>query len=230
MRRGFTLIQLVVVLAAASSVIAAAWGAIAWHADTHFKRGEASKQGEWDKANREAEAAQRARERDVSEAIKEKEAQRMSAMDRAARHEANWREAVRASNRNEVALGVCPEPGATEPHGPIRAAGDPGSGALPPAVADAAPARGAGGGIRLTWQFVRDVDTAWTGLDGEPVSPLAAGGEGAAGAGTASPYTLEDVRDVAGENAIRCSQDRREFAALKAKAEAAAAAWDRGQR
>ena len=73
---------------------------------------------------------------------------------------------------------------------------------------------------------MRQYDGAWTGISGESVFHITAWGEGAAGSSPTS-YALEDLRDIHGINAQRCSEDRRGFQALINKIEAASAAFDR---
>ena len=201
-QRGSMLLVYAIVAIAAVGMI---WGAISWHAGVHYKRGLADKQVEWDRANVRAAAAQRARELDVSEAIKEKEAQRMAANDKAADYETRWKEAVRENRRKGVPLATCDQ--APAPGAPTAVAGAP------------------AGGVRFTWEFVRQYDSAWTGRAGEPLYPAPVGPEAAEGSGAASPYGPADVLDVHGDNAAGASECRREYRSLVEKIKAAEKAW-----
>ena len=188
-----------------------------------YESGVAAKQLEWDAANRRAEQLQRSKETAVAKEIMTADEKRETAEQKAKDSETKRQEAIREARRNSVALAVCEQaaqPAATADRGAVGSGIRAPENSLPAGGASPAPR------IRLTWELVRELDTAWTGLDGKPVSSLAAGLPGPAGAG-ASPYALEDLRDVAGENAKRCSEDRRELATLRVKLQGAADAWDR---
>jgi hypothetical protein len=222
--RGFAGLELLMYAGIALAILAAI-GGIIWWADANIetsagvKRGEANRQALWDKANRDAEQDQRAREARVATSVQAVEAMALASAGAARDADQRWKEKARESNRNQVALGVCTLGRAAEPAG-VR--GDRPGGA--PAVGDTPPATGDSLRLLLTWEFVRQYDGAWTGRDGQPVFGAAARGEGATGAG-ASPYGLEELRDVAGENARLCSEDRREFASLILKLRAAERSW-----
>lgn len=224
-QRGFSAVQAGIVLA----IIAAIVGAQAMVYQQGYGRGAADKQVEWDTADREAQDEVNDLRAAVAAAVLDKdEAARMSE-ETASDSETEWRRKVRDAERKGIALGSC-EPaasgGAVAADSTWPALGGAGSGLRPPVDTDGAVDRAAPR-IRLSWQFVHDVDAAWTGLDGKPVSSLAAGSPWPAGAGAGSPYYLEDARDAGGENALRCSKDRREFDALIMRLKAAADAVDR---
>ena len=208
--RGFGWIQVVVILAIVATTAAVLIGT--YHQGKGAGRLEVQSRWDADKIARAAKTA--ALEQDLSDALKEGEERRVALSAQARTHEDNWRRERReARNRGDV-LAAC-EDGARGNAAPgIRQAGD-------------------GGGaprIRLTWSFVRQYDGAWSGADGQPVSPLAGRDLGAERARALAPYGIDDVLDVAGENAISCSRDRRELARLIDRIKAAGAAWDNANR
>ena len=184
-----------------------------WETSAGIERGESNKQALWDEANRKAEAQKQRTAAAVAKELIRVDENRLVAEAKADKSNLNWQEAVRESKRNNVALGVC-EPAETQQDNAVAAVEGSGIRAVPRPP-----------GIRLSWEFVRQFDSAWTDLAGESVFPVAAWGEGSAGS-SPSPYTLEDTRDIAGINAQRCSADRREFKSLITKIEAAERAWD----
>lgn len=112
----------------------------------------------------------------------------------------NWKEARDASKRSGTPLAVAdcpaadPKPnaagsGLTNPAGPVR--------------------------LRLTWELVGLWDSAYSNGDGESVFGDSARTEkAAAGAGAASPYTLDDLTDNHGENVKRWDACRRQLRKL----------------
>lgn len=214
---------LVLVIVAALAVYACfQWVDSHWETSAGVKKGEANVQAKWDAANRKA-AADDKDFRRISAADLQRLEDGKTAADRAAaQSEANYQEERRARRleRQNRPLAVC---GPVEPAGAAGSAGGTVGGGQASVGADR-PAAGAG--VLLTPDFVREYDGAWTGLDGQPVQRNADGDTGTAGAGTAwrSP---EDVIDVAAENAKRCSADRRDLAALKARIESKRQAWDK---
>lgn len=233
-QRGVTLIQAAIALAALASLVAATLGAIAWVDSRGYNRGVAETETRWNEANRKAQAEQRAREAAVAAALAEEQDRRLSAEARAEQNDRKWREAVRDSRRNKVALGTCVQPATkradagADGRGPHAGAGElVGGGIRAPSVGADAARDPVLGSIRLTWEFVRLYDAAWTSRSGEPVFESPAGGEAAQSA-DASPYGLDEVIEVHGENAASCSADRREFQALIGRIEAAEAAWGKG--
>jgi hypothetical protein len=218
---GFVLPAPLLYLLAAIALLGAVYGFYAAVDGRAYKRGAAEKQGEWEAANRAAQALQRAREQDVSDAIKEKEAQRTAAADRAEGFEIRWKEARREIRRNGNPLATCDAP----PSAPPLAGAAPADVARSPA--DPAALRGR---VRFTWDFVRLYDAAWTGPGGESVFGAAAGLAGAFAADPAAPagpsaYGPDELLDVHGDNAARASACRRDFSALIEKIRAAEAAW-----
>lgn len=227
MQRGFTipsLMQIVVVLGLVTAATGAIWGAIAWHARTNFERGV-----EHERAAALAEALER--EAAVSVELDDERKKSAASGARADKAERDWREAKRDADRKGVELGSCytavqvarSVAGAV---GPDRAASaEPDSPAAPPsAVGGLAPPAPR---IRVSWRFVELHDSAFTGLGGEPLfaDPARAAGD-AAGADAASPYTLHDVADVAGDNARALSACRRVYFRARAAIERAAQAWE----
>lgn len=219
-QRGFGLLELGIVLG-----ILVALGTLVWWADANIEtsagvdRGRADKQAEWDLANAKATEDRRRRDANVARELIAADNARVAAESKASDADQRWKEATRAADRNRIALGTCspgkqPVPGVLGTDGRVRSMGE---------ASD--PAAG-GDRILLTWQFVRDYDAAWTGRTGEPVFDPATRAPGI-DAASASPYGLRELRDVAGENAKRCSADRRELDSLIAKLRAAERAWSR---
>lgn len=159
--------------------------------------GKAEVQAEWDRAN--AEARDRADKARKDREARATEASRKltDAQSKASDWEAKWRREVAKHKGDKPYVVVeCPKVAETESHDAGgRDAG--GSGLrLPPAV-------------RLTPEFVRKYDGAWTGTGGEPVFEYPAGSlETALGA---SPVGVGDLLVVHGENASRCSAQRRQL-------------------
>jgi hypothetical protein len=221
-------VELTLYVALCGLLFAAAFVGHHWlgqHAETNYQRGLAAKQLEWDQDKDRAAEAQRRKDAAVAGALLVEEKRRLAAEDAARDANAQWEEARREARRNARPLAVCPQPRLQGAADVERDAGSrvPGAGVERdrPAVPGAAV---------FTWQFVREYDTAWTGADGKPVSQDPAGQPGAADAGAPSPFTAEDVLDVHGTNARRCSEDRRELATLRARLETAADAIDKGDR
>jgi hypothetical protein len=186
--------------------------------------GSDAKQAEWNQQKLKDVQFALARDQDVSDAIKEGEERRQLAQARADQQEDKLQEAIREARRSGTALAICPVSGPDQ--GSVAAIRDVAGQPSAPRGGEV-PVRDPGGGIRLTWQFVREFDGGWTGSDGEPVSRLTLGDQGPQRPGAPSPYGLVDVSGIAVENATRCSRDRRELGALMRKIEDAAAAWDK---
>lgn len=192
----------------------------------NFELGQANVQAKWTAANLEAEQDKAARNVAVGKALIVADNARQAAEGKATSADQRWKEAVRESNRKGKPLATCDAVASSEPNG--ADAGGTGIAASGPGmVGSGVAARPAG--PRFTFEFVRQYDTAWTGSDGEPVFEATDGGPGFAGSRTAW-VTAEEIRDVHGENARRCSTDRRELDSLIKKIRAAAAAFDNANR
>lgn len=192
-----------------------------WHG---HKLGTEEKQAEWDRQKLADIAAGQKRDRDVSDAL-DLLAKGKADADRAAEdNEAKWKEARREAQRNGVSLGTC-----VTDRQRAGANGVPGGGdaAAPPDGGDRAGATR----VLLSWAFVGLHDSAFTGLDGKPLSPSAAGiAADKTRAGTPSPYGLDELLEVATDNARSLSACRRDVDDIRSKVEAASAAWDQGER
>ena len=189
-----------------------------------FARGQAQKQAEWDAANRVAEDEERARRTEVARQLLLEEKRRLVAEQAAKTNHTQWQEAVRESRRRGNTLAECTQ--AAEPAGPSAgadAAGAAGVGLRAPGLGGGGHAAGAAG-VRLTAEFVRLYDGAWTGLAGEPLFGIAAGREAPAAAGAAW-RSVDELLDVHGHNAQSCSADRRELDTLIRRIEAAEQGW-----
>jgi hypothetical protein len=115
-------------------------------------------------------------------------------------YQQKWKEARNGAKRTGTPLAVA-DCGAAAP-GPVTA----GSGLKGP---------DSGIHLRLTWELVGLWDSAYTAGDGQPLFGDTAGPEkAAAGPGSPSPYTLDDLVDLHGENAKRWDICRRDFRAL----------------
>lgn len=209
-----------------AAIVAAILIGLAAGARWMYALGSNNKQAEWDVQKLRDVKLALARDQDVSDAIKEGEGRRAMSQMYADRRESQLQEEIREARRNGTALAVCPVPGPDQ--GAVASARDV---AGQPAAADPrTPAvRDPGAGIRLTWQFVHELDGGWTDFDGQPVSRIALGGDGPFRAGAPSPYGLVDLSAVGVENATRCSRDRRELKALIMRIENAAAAYDKNR-
>jgi len=180
----------------ALAVLASAAGLYAKVHHDGYAEGEGVVQGRWDAANRTAQAQadalrqQRAAEgQKSSAALQQAEAEADAANDR-------WIQARKEARNARIPLAVCPgqpQPSAT-------------------AVAGTTPQLLV---LRLSYEFLREYDTAWTGQDGQPVfsdPPRPPETELAA----ASPVTLPDALETHAENARRCSEHRRQLDKLTA--------------
>lgn len=221
-QRGMILVYGLVALA----VIAAAWGALSWHAGVHFARGQADRQAEWDRdtiANERIAAARRAA---VTAALQAEKVKTAAAEELARIHEINWRRARDEARRNGKPLGSCQGEGSSARPagvaGPV--AGEPaGEGLRAPGVGGADR-----GGVALHWRFVGLYDGAHTGPDGQPLYRAQVDHALAPGrADTPSPYGLDELIDAHGENARRFGACLRAFDDAMRKLDAAAEAWDR---
>lgn len=225
-QRGFGYVELIICIAVLGIVAAIVITVRHWvveYGESQFSSGAASVQAKWDKAKLESVALERARNEEVGVALDILAKNVASAEAKAVKHESNFEEAKREARRLGIALDGCSIEG--QDPAPNRAARgvagvDSTPGIRAPGVASAAPH------TRLTWEFVRQFDGGWTGLDGKPVSEAPARGEGAERAGPFAPYSLADAVDVAGENAISCSADRRSLDALIRSIRAASTAWE----
>jgi hypothetical protein len=229
-QRGFGLVHVL----AGIALVGVVWGAVSWHASVHYARGQSDKQVEWDAANRKAVELAAARRLAVARALLVAENAKLKADEKARIADDNWKEAQRENRREGIALAVCPKRPAGPQSDRALAVGSPSGPGLRARAEDPGHAA-VRGGLRFTWEFVRLFDSAWTGAGGEPVHAAAAGPEAAAGSGAAAPggasaYTPDDVLDVHGENARRCSADRREYRTLILKIQNAARAWDEARR
>jgi hypothetical protein len=108
-------------------------------------------------------------------------------------YEAKWRLA-RANNQQSLATVFCPD---------AAPAGF-------PVLADSAADGGAGVRIRLSSQFLREYDRAWTGPGGQPVFDDPGGPLDSSG----TAVTLESLLALHSENASRCSGTARRFNSL----------------
>lgn len=178
------------------AIVAALAGAVWWVDDNGYDRGVSKTKALWAEADRKAEAKKAEDRAAAARIIRDQAVGLMRATENATLSNQQWQEARNAARRNRTPLVVCPEPQTSPSDQPSTARSDP-------------------PGLALTWEFVRLYDTAWTGPAGEPVftgRPVAAPASFAAGA--ASPYSIDDLVDAHGENAKRCSEDRRRLNAL----------------
>lgn len=214
---GFSQVELVVVLAVLIGI--AAFGAYCFHLGSEHK------QAEWDAKQVADIRASVARDQDVSDAIKEVHDKSMLAEQRAGENEAKLKGELREARRNGERLAVCEEQGpaasalAGAPDGAPVASG---SGLRPAGVA----ARGAR--IRLLWRTVGLHDGVFTGVDGEPLFPDSAQfARAPERADTASPYELDELIEVDGENGRALSKCLRWVNDVELKLQAAEKAWDK---
>jgi hypothetical protein len=194
-----------------------------------YALGEGAKQSEWDTSELARAAHERDRNKAVGVALLLAEKARIAAEDKAHEHENLWKEERRENRRTGKSLGSCEEP-RPDPAPPAGAGdlarGDSGAGVRAPGVAGRP-------GVLLHWRFVGMYDGAHSAgrIHGEPI--FGATAEYALAperADTASPYTLDDVLDVHGENAFEWGKCRRDLNAAIDLVEAAEAAYERGKR
>lgn len=225
--RGVSTIELGIYVALAGLILAAVIVAQQWlagYAREHEEIGRDAKQLEWDKDKERAAEAQRRKDVAVAQSLLAEEKRRLAAEAVAEDVNARWEEARREARRNRTPMVACPQP---TDAGRSRGGGAELAGAAPAAATAASDVAGAPAPEpRLTWEFVRLYDGAWTGADGQPVPGALAGSAATAVAGAASPHGVDELIDVHAENARRCSEDRRELGELIRKLEAARDAVD----
>lgn len=125
-------------------------------------------------------------------------------------YQQRWKEALNAARRNKTPLAVADCPAADS---------KPGSGLTGPAPG---PLR-----LRLTWEFVGLLDSAYTDSAGQSLyGDTARAEKAAAGPGSASPYTLDDLADLHGINAPRWDACRRQLRALVETIDGLERQWD----
>ena len=197
-QRGFGLIVYALLAVAGLAMISA----LAYRT---YQAGADSVKIQWAEANRMAEAeATRIRLEREAEARKAVAALHKSESE-ARTYETKWRNARNTLRNVPLAVSDCSRTPTINAAGPV---------AIQPSTPPSEAPSGAGGlGLRLTYSFVVQWDSAWSGAGGEPLwpnpgesaeRPLAAG----------SPVTLEGVLDNHAENASRCSENSRQLSAL----------------
>jgi hypothetical protein len=226
-QRGFTWLGFVIVCGSATAVIVASWSAVAWHARVNFERGETATQEKWDLEKIERARKEIDRGVAVGHALLLADKARAAADTKAADMQDKWKEALREARRNGESLGSCPEPRPVEsPRATTAAvAGEPaGAGVRAPGLpADRA-------GVRLHWRFVGLYDSAFLGLDGKPVfGDSAQFALDASRANTPSPYGLDELLEVHGENARALGACLRAYGDAMTKIDDAAAAWEKSR-
>jgi hypothetical protein len=187
-------------------------------------RGRAEVQAKWDAQKLADVAAGQARDRATLKAIDRAQESAAAAAKLAAENETKWKEALRDAQRNRKPLGTCvTERGPTEPV-------QPGGSARPEEHAPADGATAPAPRLLVLWRFVGLHDGAFTGLDGQPLfgdSSQFALDDSRADA--PSPYGLDDLIAVNGENARALSSCRSAYAQALEALDAAAAAWETKQ-
>lgn len=168
-----------------------------WETSAGISRGEANTQAKWNDANRAAQAAAD-QERAVRAKLASEQSSKLAAAEgRAKDSDTRWRQARAAASRAKIPLLVenCDAPAG--------------------AVAGGAPV-GAGlrlaATLRLTYQFLHEFDSAWSGADGQPVFGATSGNAQAPDA--TSPIDAASLLIVHAENASRCSANSRAHNAL----------------
>lgn len=221
-QRGDVQTSLIVALGGALLVVAA-FGVGHWRG---YNAGAEAKQAEWDRQKLADVKAGQDRDKAVSQALGVLASGKAAAESAAATNEARWKEAQREARRNGDALAVCEDTGqaetalASDAHG----GGEPaGSGARQDDVGLRRPNR-----PRLLWRFVGLHDGAFTDLNGQPLfGDSARYASDPARADAASPYGLDELVDVDGENARALSACRRAYFDTLNKLKAAEAAWEK---
>lgn len=212
-QRGFGLIIYAVMALAVLGALAGLYALIdnSWETSAGIERGETNKQGEWDKANREAQKAADELKRGDELLARQKAAELMKANQNAEDYRRKY-EAERAQRKREK---------------------------LPLVFADCSKQNSTGGNdgqqakgtdvtltLRLSWGFVREWDGAWTGKTGQPVFGVQSGGAGPGErADTPSPLSIDALSDNHSANAGLCSTDRRRLNGLTEKIKALQQRW-----
>ena len=159
---------------------------------------------EWKTANEKADAEQKKRLAAADKTAKQSAADLAAAQQKGRVYEAKWK--AERSKVPDSRLASCSG-------GPTASAPGGAAPALPP---------DSGVRLRLSYEFVRLYDHAWTGADGQPVfrHPATAAGAGASAA--PGPGEVLDIHQV---NAQRCSEDRRALNALRAQIQRLEKGW-----
>lgn len=148
---------------------------------------------EWAEANRVAkEVADRLAQERALEARKTVIAAQQAER-KAKNYETKWRQTRNVLR--DVPLAVCPTPSASPPDA---------AGAI---LASPGPV------LSLTWAYVLQHDSAWTGPDGEPLWPDS-GGTAERPLAAPSPVTLDQALETHQANASRCSENSRQLGRL----------------
>ena len=160
-----------------------------------YKRGQDEVTVRWQKADLDRNAKEAARQKALQVKVDEETGKRQAAEAKATDYQTKWEREVNEHRRTKQKLGTV--------NCPAASAGDGGAQPEPD--------------IHLTWLFVHEHDSAWTGVDGQPLftdisgpPPAAAGPDSSA----ASPYGLDDLISNHGENARRFSACVRDYGTL----------------
>lgn len=195
-QRGATLFEYLLLVLAITAVLSGIYFTIDrnWATTAGVKKGEASKQAEWQAANDAEQARTTKRDKDAGDLVAATQKTAAAAQAKADLYRSKWNQAREEANREKVPLEVCTHDG-----------------------------------VVLSWQFVREYDTAWTNERGEPVfadpaRPASASLE------TGSPVTPEQLLNNHGENASRCSADRKQLNELTATIRILSKNWEAHQR
>ena len=151
---------------------------------------------EWNAANLKAQEEQAAREMAAALIARKAAGELAAAQQKGAEYAAKWRKARAEAQKPLASCHTAPPSDAAHPVA-----------TMPSTPADTLR-------LRFSWEFVRLFDTAWTGKDSEPVFGNTGIPPSGASITDSSPYGAEEVIDAHGINAQRCSEDRRNYAAL----------------
>lgn len=212
-QRGFGLIIYAVMALAILGALAGLYALVdnSWETSAGIERGEANKQAEWVKANREAQAAADELKHGDELLAQQKAAELLKANQDAEGYKRKY-EAERAQRKREKHPQVFANCSKQQNTG--------GSNEQQAKDTDVTPT------LRLSWGFVREWDGAWTGQTGQPVFGLQLGGTGAGEQpDTPSPLSIDDLSDNHAANAALCSTDRRRLNALTDKIKALQQRW-----
>ena len=202
--------------------VAGIYGAYRWA----YNRGATSVQEKWDEANRIEAAKEAERKAGEEKILAEEKTKRALAEKQAAQAELNWKEAVDAARKadRKLARGTCPPPAVGVPAKPAPGAPpSPQPKVTPNLMVD-------GGDVRFTWEFVGLYDSAWTNREGKPVHGTPEGVLKSAGqtdATALAPYGPQEVIEVHGKNAVRCSSIERLYNSLIDTIQKLEMDWDR---
>lgn len=205
-QRGDILVTILVCLIAAAAVLGGLYAIYETIDSRGYERGQAAVRAEWREANKKAEAEEEDARKERARIAESLAADLEAANGRARDADARWRRERAA--RSGQPLAVCDVPAQPQTAG----------------VGSVSPSLRLDTAIHFTVGFLREYDSAWTDQSGQPVWPDPGGPVKETAA--ASSIGPSELLGTHGENAARCSADRRQLNSLISTIEQLRAAWD----